>query len=401
MLGGLAIAFAVGWNVSNISAAATIVARDYGIGLAAVGLLTTIVFLVHTVIQIPAGRGADRYGPRRVGLAGLATLVVANTAALAARAPWLAFTTRTAVGVGTGLAFIAGLDYIRRAGGSPLVQGAFGGTPGAAAGLALGLVPQFEKWLHWQAPFLTAAVVSALALAALAWGPPDARHGPAAHHAAGLDLRGLWAVVRDARLRRLSAMTMASSGLTSVIGAWVVALLVEAGGYTPGTAGAAGALTLFGSIVTRPLSGWLVHRRPELIRGAIALSVLMGTGGTLLLAASGPVALAVVGSALVGLASGLPWTYAFTAAARARPDAPATALAVLNMSALIVIVGGVPLAGLTFSLPGHGRIGFVIVAALWAASILALPRRPTRGGCPVPGGDKISRKPSRPGKERG
>jgi hypothetical protein len=44
-----------------------------------------------------------------------------------------------------------------------------------------------------------------------------------------------------------------------------------------------------------------------------------------------------------------------------------------------VILAGTPLVGLTFALPGRGRIGFVAVAVLWAASLLALPRRDELG----------------------
>ena len=38
------------------------------------------------------------------------------------------------------------------------------------------------------------------------------------------------------------------------------------------------------------------------------------------------------------------------------------------------IVIGIPLAGLSFSLPGGGRIGFAVIAALWATGLLALRR---------------------------
>jgi hypothetical protein len=40
----------------------------------------------------------------------------------------------------------------------------------------------------------------------------------------------------------------------------------------------------------------------------------------------------------------------------------------------VTILVGTPLAGLTFSLPGNGRIGFLVIAVLWAATALAVPR---------------------------
>jgi hypothetical protein len=56
-----------------------------------------------------------------------------------------------------------------------------------------------------------------------------------------------------------------------------------------------------------------------------------------------------------------------------RPDAPATAIGVVNGVAALTIVAGVPLLGLTFSLPGDGRLGFVVVALLWMGALLFLP----------------------------
>jgi hypothetical protein len=43
------------------------------------------------------------------------------------------------------------------------------------------------------------------------------------------------------------------------------------------------------------------------------------------------------------------------------------------MAGNVVIVVGTPLVGLAFSLPGDGRIGFLVAAALWLAALAALP----------------------------
>jgi uncharacterized membrane protein YhaH (DUF805 family) len=44
------------------------------------------------------------------------------------------------------------------------------------------------------------------------------------------------------------------------------------------------------------------------------------------------------------------------------------------MAAAVTILVATPLFGLTFSLPGEGRIGFLVVAVLWAATALVVPR---------------------------
>jgi hypothetical protein len=58
---------------------------------------------------------------------------------------------------------------------------------------------------------------------------------------------------------------------------------------------------------------------------------------------------------------------------RVRPDAPGAAVGFVNMIAAVTILVGTPLLGLTFSLPGNGRIGFAAVAALCLATVLVRP----------------------------
>ena len=56
-----------------------------------------------------------------------------------------------------------------------------------------------------------------------------------------------------------------------------------------------------------------------------------------------------------------------------RPDAPGAAVGFVNMIAAVTILVGTPLLGLTFSLPGNGRIGFAAVAALCLLTVLRPP----------------------------
>jgi hypothetical protein len=51
--------------------------------------------------------------------------------------------------------------------------------------------------------------------------------------------------------------------------------------------------------------------------------------------------------------------------------APA-AIGFINSCATFLIVVGTPLVGLTFGLTGHGRLGFVAIAALWALAYIAV-----------------------------
>lgn len=366
--GGCAAGFASGWNISNTGAVAQQLGKAYGVSLATVGLFTTTLFVMHLVLQVPAGKASDRYGERRISLTGLVVIGCFNAVALITPAPALALVARGLIGVGTGLAFVSGSAYVRVQGGSPFAQGLFGGVALAGGGLALAIVPPVEDAMGWRAPYVTAIVVAAAGLVLLALAPTDGARSRAArpaHAPAG--------VFRDSRLYRLAVLYAASLGLSIVIGNWVTTLLHRNAGISKGTAGLIGALTLTLGVATRPLGGWILHERPEWVRVSVAASLVAGAAGTAFLALATPVGLAVVGAALIGLAAGIPFAPSFTGAALTRPDAPAAAVGFVNGAAALVTLVGTPLVGLTFSAAGDGRLGFALVGGAWLVALALLP----------------------------
>jgi hypothetical protein len=106
----------------------------------------------------------------------------------------------------------------------------------------------------------------------------------------------------------------------------------------------------------------------------VAGSLVLGGVGAIVLALPLPIWADFVVAAVIGLAAGVPFAMAFTGAAAARPDSPGAAVGFVNAWAALSIVAGTPLVGLTFSLPGNGRIGFVVVGILAALASLATPR---------------------------
>jgi predicted MFS family arabinose efflux permease len=68
----------------------------------------------------------------------------------------------------------------------------------------------------------------------------------------------------------------------------------------------------------------------------------------------------------------MPFAVIVAAAQRARPDAPASAIALVNACGILTILVGTPLAGLTFELPSDGRLAFAVIAVLSALVLLAL-----------------------------
>jgi MFS family permease len=176
-------------------------------------------------------------------------------------------------------------------------------------------------------------------------------------------------VVADRRLYPLASIHTASFALSVIAGNWIVDLL-DHHGRSRRLAGFVGALILVLSLPTRPLGGRLL--RSPLARGALAASIVLGAAGLALLATPAPLAVLVAASAVAGLAAGIPFAAAFSGAQRLRPDAPAAAVGFVNAVATLVIVAGTPLIGLTFSLPGDGRIGFAVLAGLWLSALPAV-----------------------------
>jgi len=353
LAGGLAPALSAGWNAANIGSVALVLSHAYGVALIVIGLFTTALFVTHAALQVPAGRLCDRFGARWLGTAGLAVSAAASAGALCWRQAGFAIGMRALTGVGTGLSFVAGSDYVRRTVGSAVAQGVYGAGSMAGGGLALALIPQ---WGSWRAPFATSAIVAGSVLAAAPREGSRKRLAPARR-------------VADRRLVPLAVMHSASFGLSVVVGNWVVTLLERAGGESKGIAGVAGALRLFLGIVTRSLGG-RVQGKAWVLRA----SFVLGGAATALLAIASPLVLAIAASALIGLAAGVPFATSFAGAARLRPDAPAAAVGFVNMSAAVTILVATPLLGQAFSLPGNGRIGFAIVAVLGALARFSVPR---------------------------
>lgn len=368
VIGGCALGFATGWNIANTGSVAGQLAGAYGVGLAAIGLFTTALFITHAGMQIPAGRAADRFGARRTGMVALLVILTFNVAALAAPDLALALTARLLIGVGTGLGFIAGSAYVRSKSGSAFAQGIYGGAALGGGGLALAIVPAVAAWIGWRAPFATAVILALGGLALLASGPADGRRREQQrekHVPSG--------VLRDVRLYKLAVLFSFSLGLSVVLGNWVPTLLQREGGLSRGAAGVIAALTLVLGVASRPVGGWILHTRPGRIRVAVGASLVAGAIGSLAVASATPPALTVLGAMLIGVAAGIPFAPTFQGAARLRPDAQAAAVGFVNGAASLVILVGTPLLGLTFSLPGGGRTGFVVIALLWAGALLLLP----------------------------
>jgi len=361
-------AIAVSWNTTNVGAVASQTAASYGVPLAAVGLFTTALFVTHLLGQVPGGRLVDRFGARHVCLLGMGLIVCGAACSMLAPAPVLGIAARALTGAGTGVGFIAGSAYVRRTGGSAFAQGLYGGIGLSAGGLAIAIVPEFVPMLSWRAPYATSLVLALLALAALLVAPEDGVVSPATHSRASLA-----SLVSDADLRRLGVLYSVTFGLTLALSNWIVELLTRHG--VSAEAGLVGGLILMVGVVARPFGGWILRTHKKWARPMVALSLVMGGLGTGLLATGGSLAAAIAGCLLLGFGGGISFASAFTGSATLRPDAPAAAGGFVNAMAAATVLVCTPLIGLTFSLPGDGRIGFAVAVLAWLVALVVLPDR--------------------------
>jgi MFS family permease len=364
-IAGVGVSFAVGWQIAVLGAVAIQLSRAYGVGLATIGLFVTVQFVMHMLLQVPAGTIADRWGSRNTALLGMSVIAVASAIGLVAPNPGIAFVSRAIAGAGTALSFVSASDYIRGLGGTPTLQGLFGGASMLSPGMTLAVLPSLTSWLGWRAPYISSLVVIGVFGVLLALAPSAPRR---ARHAGERFDAG---ILRDRRLFRFSVIHAMSFGFSVVVGNWVVTLL-QHHGQSRTTAALAGSLTLALGFFTRTFGGSLL-RRPDASRW-VAASLVVAGAAACALALPLPLPGIVVASAVVGLASGIPFAMAFTGAARARPDAPGAAVGFVNTWSSFVIVVGAPLVGLTFSLPGDGRIGFLALGAVTMLAALATPR---------------------------
>jgi MFS family permease len=349
-----------------------VVSQAYDVRLGTVGFLTTALFVTHLAMQIPGGRLVDQRGARNLGTGALAVIALGNILALVVESFAIGLVARLIAGIGTGVGFIAGSDYVRATVGSASAQGLYGAAAVGGGGLAIAVVPLTTPALDWRAPYATALVCACAVLVFLPLAPRDRAKGERVARSARPSTAD---IVRDRRLYPLAVAHTASFGLSVIVGNWAVSLL-QHDGYGRRLAGAVAALTLLGGLVTRPLGGRALQQWRERAAWLLGASMVAGAGGTLLLLLDIPLSARIAGAAVLGLAAGIPFAAAFTGAQVIRRDGPAAAIGFINSSATLVIAVGTPLVGFTFALPGHGRAGFAAIAALWALACLAV--RPSK-----------------------
>jgi MFS family permease len=369
----------------------------FSAGASAVSLFLVLQLAVYAALQVPVGVALDRFGSRRMILAGALTMAAGQLVlALATDVP-TAVAARVLVGAGDAMTFISVLR---------VVSLWFPGRTVPLVTQLTGILGQFGSILaayplvavlhgtSWRATFLGAAatglVVAVLVLVALRDAPAGSEPAPAGGLA---DLRGTLAATWREPGTRIGLYTHLVTQFSGTVFAllWGYPFLVVGQGRSPGTAAALLTLLVLVGMGVGPLLGRLCGRWP-LRRSVLVFGILAATVGvwTVVLLWPGPAPLPLLVLLVVVLGTNGPGS--MIGFDYARTENPAerigSASGVVNVggfvaSLLTILAVGVVLDVLT---PGAStaydldafRAAFAVQYLFWAIGLVGVVRHRRR-----------------------
>jgi predicted MFS family arabinose efflux permease len=183
------------------------------------------------VISLPAGRIADRLGPRRITIAGVALMTVSTLAYAGADSFWMLLAARAGQGLASGISWTAGLAWLssqtppeRR--GRSLAVGMTFGSVGALIGPVL--AGPMATHLGIRTPFVIFAAISAV-LTVLSALPADVRGGELVEHVGLLDT---FRIASRGRLMACAVLIMTLVAAVSGVLETLIPLRMGSAGYS-------------------------------------------------------------------------------------------------------------------------------------------------------------------------
>ena len=300
--GVLAVLFTVRLTVAfqfqSVAAVAPLLGREFGLGLADIGLLIGLYFTPGVAIALPGGAVGKKFGDRNTVLLALALMLIGSLM-MAATHDWsIQVAGRLIAGAGGVLLNVQMTKMVTDwfAGHEiSTAMGVFVNSWPAGVALSLLTLPAIGTVYGVSAVHLAVAVMIAPCIALAATYRPPAQAAAAVTTSARLDRRALMAVTAAGLIWGLFNVGFA------IIFSFGPSLLVERG-WTVAAAGSTISIVLWIAVFSVPFGGMLADRigRPQLIlvAGSILFALLM-----LLLPRRSEVLLLVIA---IGLVSGQP-----------------------------------------------------------------------------------------------
>jgi sugar phosphate permease len=281
---GVAIYVLAVFHRSSLGVAGLLAADRFEIAATQLSVFTMVQLFVYAAMQIPVGALLDRYGAKRLLIAGVTTMTLAQFAFAFAESFQMGILARVAVGVGDAMVFIPLLRLVAlwfppvRI---PMVTQLTGllGQMGALVA-ASPLVAALHHW-GWTPSFATAAAVGVLLGAVLVLVVRDSPYPD--HELDRVKIRALARTVRSAwdtpgtRLGLWSHFTV-QFGATVFALLWGYPFLVAGQGLAPETAGLLLVLMTLTAVVCGPLVGTFVSRFP-FSRSTLILGIVAAIAG--------------------------------------------------------------------------------------------------------------------------
>lgn len=265
---------------SSLGVAGLLAADRFDIAATELSVFTMVQLFVYAAMQIPVGALLDRFGPRRMLFAGVATMTVAQFAFAFAESFGMGVLARVAVGMGDAMVFIPLLRIVAlwfppvRIPMVTQLTGLLGQTGALVA--ATPLVAALHHW-GWTPSFAVAASVGIVLGIVLLLVVRDSPYPD--HELDRIKVRALARTVRHAwgtPGTKLGLWSHFSAQFGSTVFAllWGYPFLVAGQGLSPPTAGLLLMLMTVTAIVTGPIIGGFVTKYPfsrsTLILGIVA-----------------------------------------------------------------------------------------------------------------------------------
>ncbi|WNV73801.1 nitrate/nitrite transporter [Geodermatophilus sp. DSM 44513] len=272
---------------ASLGVAGVAAQERFDAGASAISLFLVVQLVVYAAMQVPVGVALDRFGSRRLVLAGALTMAAGQAAlALAGDVP-TAIAARVLVGAGDAMTFVSVLRVVGFWFPGPTVPlvtqltgilGQFGQIVAAYPLVTL------LQWASWESTFLGAAAVSLLVAVLVAVALRDAPPGTVLAPPVGLaEVRRGLALTWQESGTRIGLYTHLVTQFSGTVFAllWGYPFLVLGQGLAPATA--AGLLTLLvlvgigvGPLLGRLCGRWPL-RRSDLVFGILGATVVAWT----------------------------------------------------------------------------------------------------------------------------
>lgn len=380
----------------SLSVAGLTAQQRFSIDATGLAAFSVVQLVLYAALQVPVGAAADRFGPRRLLLAGMASMAAGSTVFALATAYPVAMIGRALIGAGDACLFVNVLRLAhnwfpgRR---YALVAALTGMIGGLGQLIATAPLAALLTGFGWTTAFLAAGVVTAVLLGVVGLMLRDGPEGTAAPVSTGEplreSLRRAWHN-RGTRHAMWTHFTLMGTfvSFTAVLGQ---PYLVSAQGRTPAAASGLLSVVVIGFVLVSTAAGQVGSRRPWLRARLVAGSAAVGLMcWAVLVAVPGPLPQAVLVPVLflIGAAGGVSML-AFDLARTANHGHRAgIASGVANMGGFcFAVVAELGVGMLLDALVGHGvaaplahRLAFGVVLTMALAGTVRVAMLHTHAG---------------------